>query len=69
MTPNQASKKLNEGRVFSILQDRRVRQKPKFKLGDLIRNSDNRKVFSKGDSTNYSYNLYTISEIIHDNIP
>ena len=52
MTPIQASKKSNEKEVFSNLQDERVRQKPKFKLGDLIRNSDIRRVCSKADSTN-----------------
>ena len=26
-------------------------------------------VFSKGDSTNWSYKLYTITEILHDTIP
>ena len=31
--------------------------------------SDIKRVFIKGDSTNYSYNLYTITEIIHDTIP
>ena len=69
MTPNQASKKSNEKEVFSNPQDRRVRQKPKIKLGDLIRTSDKKKVFSKGDSTNYSYKIYTITEVIHDTIP
>ena len=68
MTPNQASKKTNE-KVYSNLQDRRVRQKPKFKLGDLVRTADIKRVFSKGDSTNWSYKLYTITEIIHDTIP
>ena len=43
--------------------------KPKFKLGDLVRTSDIKRVFSKGDSTNYSYKLYTITEVIHDTIP
>ena len=69
MTPNQAYKKSNERKVFSNLQDRRVRQKPKLKLGDLVRTSDIRKVFSKGDSRNYSYKLYTVTEIIHDTVP
>ena len=69
MTPNQASKKSNERKVYSNLQDRRVRQKPKFKLGQLVRTADIKRVFSKKDSTNYSYNLYTITDIIHDNIP
>ena len=69
MTPNQASKKSNERKVYSNLQDRRVRQKPKFKLGQLVRTADIKKVFSKGDSTNWSYKLYTITEVIHDTIP
>ena len=69
MTPVQASKKSNEKLVFSNLQDRRVRQKPKFKLGDLVRTADIKRVFSKGDSTNWSYKLYTITEVIHDIIP
>ena len=69
MTPVQASKKSNEEEVFSNLQDRRVRQKPKYKLGELVRTADIKKVFSKGDSTNYSYLLYTKTEIIHDTIP
>ena len=35
----------------------------------MVRTSDIKKVFSKGDSTNYSYKLYTITEVIHDTIP
>ena len=54
LTPNQASKKANERKVYSNLQDRRVRQKPKFKLGQLVRTADIKRVFSEGDSTNYS---------------
>ena len=69
MTPVQASKKISERKVYSNLQDRRVRQKPKFKLGDLVRTADIKRVFSKGDSTNYSYKLYTITEVIHNTIP
>ena len=69
MTPIQASKKSNEKLVYANLKDRRVRQTPKFKLGQLVRTADIKRVFSKGDSTNYSYKLYTITEIIHDTIP
>ena len=69
MTPVQASKKVNEKEVYSNLQDRRVKQQPKFKLGQLVRTADIKRVFSKGDSTNWSYKLYTITEIIHDTIP
>ena len=69
MTPIQASKKINEKLGFSNLRDDRVKRQPKFKLGDLVRTADFKKVFSKADSTNYSYNLYTITEVIHDTIP
>ena len=68
MTPNQASKKSNEKIVYTNLKDNREVRKPKFKLGDLVRTSDIKKVFSKGDSTNYSYKLYTITEVIHETI-
>ena len=66
MTPIQASKKVNEKEVFSNLRDVRTKRQPKFKLGQLVRTADIKKVFSKGDSTNYSYKLY---EVIHDTIP
>ena len=69
MTLNQASKKSNEKAVFDNLRDDREKQKPKFKLGDLVRTADIKRVFSKGDSTNWSYKLYTITEIIYDTIP
>ena len=57
MTPNQASKKTDEKKVYTNLQDRRVEQHPKYKLGHLVTTSDIRKVFSKGGSTNHSYKL------------
>ena len=69
MTPIQASKKTNEKEVYSNLRDDRVKQKPKYKLGQLVRTADIKRVFSKGDSTNWSYKLYTITEVIHDTIP
>ena len=69
MTPIQASKKTIEIVVYNNLKDDREIQKPKYKLGQLVRTADIKKVFSKGDSTNYSYELYTISEVIHDTIP
>ena len=69
MTPIQASKKSNEKEVYSNLKDKREVRKPKFKLGQLVRTADIKRVFSKGDSTNYSYKLYTITEVIHDTIP
>ena len=69
MTPNQASKKSNQKLLYNNLKDNREVLKPKFNLGQLVRTADIKRVFSKGDSTNYSYKLYTITEIIHDTIP
>ena len=69
MTPNQASKKSNERKVSSNLQDKREKQTPKYKLGQLVRTADIKRVFSKGDSTNWSYKSYTINKVIHDTIP
>ena len=69
MTPIQASKKSNQILVYNNLKDTREIQKPKFKLGQLVRSVDIKSVFSKGDSTNYSYKLYTITEVIHDTVP
>ena len=69
MKPIDASKKSNEKEVYSNLRDDRVKRQPKFKLGQLVRTADIKKVFSKGDSTNWSYKLYTITEVIYDTIP
>ena len=68
-TPLQASKKSNERKDYSNLQDKRRKFDSKLKLGQLVRTADNERVFSKGDGTNHSYIFYTITEIIHDTIP
>ena len=67
--PIDASKKSNQKLVYNNLKDDREVRKPRLRLGQLVRVSDIRRVFSKGDSTNYSYKLYTITEVIHDTIP
>ena len=69
MTPIQASKKSNQKLIYNNLKDDREVQNPKFNLGQLVRTADIKRVFSKGDSTNWSYKLYTITEVIHDTIP
>ena len=69
MTPNQASKKSNEKVVYNKLRDKREIQKPKVKLGQLVCAADIKRVFSNGVSTNWSYKLYRIAEVIHDTIP
>ena len=69
MTPVQASRKSNEKLVYSNLKDNRESQKPNFKLGQLVRTTDIKRVFSKSDSANFSYKLYAITGVIDDTIP
>ena len=68
-TLTQASLKKNEGYVYKNLLDKRKKIKPKYEIGDLVRTADLKKTFSKGDTTNWSYKLYKITEIINDTIP
>ena len=69
LTPIQASLKKNEGCVYKNLLNKRKKVKPKFQINDLVRTADLKKTFSKGDTTNWSYKLYKITEIINDTIP
>ena len=56
----------NEGYVYKNLLDKRNKIKPKFQLNEIVRVADLKKTFSKGDTTNWSYNLYKITELIID---
>ena len=69
MTPVQASEKTNEKIVFDNLQDKRKKLNPNFKLGQLVRTADIKRVSSKGDATKFSNILYTITEVLHDTSP
>ena len=69
LSPKDASLKKNEGYVYKNLLDKRKKVKPKFQINDLVRTADLKKTFSKGDTTNWSYKLYKITEIINDTIP
>ena len=69
LSPKDASLKKNEGFVYKNLIDKRNKIKPKFQINDLVRLADLKKTFSKGDTTNWSYKLYKITEIISDSIP
>ena len=69
LTPIQASLKKNEEFVYKNLLDKRKKVTPKFQINDLVRTADLRRTFSKGDTTNWSYKLYKITEIINDTIP
>ena len=63
MTPIQASLRKNEGYVYTNILNKRKKIKPKYEIGDI------KKTFSKGDTTNWSYKLYKITQIINDTIP
>ena len=69
LTPIQASLKKNEGYVYKNLLDKRKKIKPKYEIGDLVRTADLKKLFSKSDTTNWSYKLYKITENVNDTIP
>ena len=69
LSPKDASLKKNEGFVYKNLLDKRKKITPKFQINDLVRVADIKKTFSKGDTTNWSYKLYKITEIINDTIP
>ena len=69
LTPMQASLKKNEGYVYNNLLDKRKQVKPKFPVNNIVRTADLKKTFSKGDTTNWSYKLYKIKEIINDTVP
>ena len=69
LSPKDASLKKNEGFVYKNLLDKRMIITPKYEIGDLYRTADLKKMFSKSDTTNWSYKLYKITEIINDTIP
>ena len=70
LSPKDASLKKNEGFVYKNLLDKRKKIKSKFQINNLVRTADLRdKYFLKSDTTNWSFKLYKITEIINDTIP
>ena len=65
MTPNQARKPQNYGKVyFNLYGDLTESQKPTFKIGDTVRISKyKRKTFDKGYTPNWTEEVFVISEI------
>ena len=59
----------NEGYVYKKILDKRKKTKPKSQGSDLVRTADLKEIFSQGDTTNWSYILYKISEIIKNTKP
>ena len=48
--------------------DNRKKIKRKYKIHDLVRTAELKRTFSKVDTTNWSYQLYEITEILNDTI-
>ena len=69
LSPKDASLKKNVGYVYKNLLDKRNKINAEFQINNLVRTADLKKTFSKGDTTNWSYKLYKITEIIKDTIP
>ena len=61
-------KQTNKQEVYPILKDNGEVRKPKIILGQLVRTADIKKYF-KGGSTNYSYKIYTLTEVFKKTIP
>ena len=61
--------KKNEGFVYKNLLDKRKKITPKFQINDLVRTADLKKTFSKSETTNWSYKIYKVTEIINDTKP
>ena len=66
-SPIEASLKKNEGYVYRKLLHKRER-KPKLQVNDLVRTANLKNAFSRGDSSNWSYQLYKFTEIVNDKI-
>ena len=61
--------KKNESYVYKNLIDKRKKITLKFQINDLVRTADLKRTFLKSDTTNWSYKLYKITEIINDTKP
>ena len=69
LMPTQVSSKKIEGFVYKSLLDKRKKINPKCQVNDLVRTTDLKKTFSKGDTTNWSYKWYKTTEILIDTKP
>ena len=69
MTPIQASLKKNEGFVYNNLLDKSEKRTQKLQVSDLLRTADLKKMFSRGDTNNWSSKLYKNTQFVTDTIP
>ena len=69
MTPTFASRKENEIRVIQNLNTAPIElaKKPKYKVGDLVRIYKYKKQFEKGYETNFTSEVFKVTEVILSN--
>ena len=70
MTPEEASRKQNENRVYLNLYGQEMSQtaKPKYKVGDKVRISKyKRKIFDKGYTPNWTEEIFVVDNIQYTN--
>ena len=65
MTPVDASN--NPDKVKYIFNLKNI--KPKFKVGDYVRNADKRNIFSKGYTSNWNRELFKVNEVLKTQPP
>ena len=65
MTPFDASNNPDKVKYSFICRN----IKPKFKVGDYVRNADKRNIFSKGYSSNWNRELFKVNEILKTQPP
>ena len=70
MTPEEASRKANEDKVYLNLYEQEISQKsvPKFKIGDKVTISKyKRKIFDKGYTPNWTEEIFVVDKIQYTN--
>jgi hypothetical protein len=66
-TPIQARKNINHNKVFKNLYSKKVKKRktsPKFHIGDKVRVTRKKAIFSKGYTSNWTNKIYTISHVL-----
>ena len=61
--------KKNDGNVYQNFLNKQKKIKPKLQVNDLLRTAVLKKSFSKGETSNWSYKLFKITEIIIGTTP
>ena len=65
MTPAGASENPENVKYIQKLTE----IKPKFKVGDFVRNADKRNIYSKGYTSNWNREFFKINEVLNTNPP